>query len=433
MKRFLSALLALCLLLSLCGCAKKPEDMHIEYNGEKVRKLELDPDTEDEIILKAVLEPEGAEGKVEWSSSDRDVVKVKDRGDGSCSLTLRDAGEAKISAKCGELSAKVRVTVIGEPFEDDVDYSPDEDFSGEDFDFFNAIDPEPWEDMTVEVLGSKAGLPFTPNDVINSGLLGYAADHVGTFSAHIMPAKESDNCSGGIEFPDASCTEYYINDRLFTQLSTRYAPTGLETVCVFSYTDDGFIDSLDIALSTGEHYTVTGNKGTGDFYESISFTGDAEATVDRSNARTQGIRTDEGGFSILLGSFGFAVRLGVYGYDDCMISVSFSGSEEREGLGYVSRIIMYDPVRPVNYSYYITGTDASCISDSYSTVMFEGKLNGVKYKMTCFDRYYNFYSEDRVTGMTMNYYFNLDGSYREGTYYPKGGDKRNIDADGVGM
>ena len=116
MKKLIAFLLATTMLIVLCACGEaKPDDISIEYDGEEVSSLEftLGDDEADDIVLKAKLSPKGAKGEIEWASSDREIVKVRDNGDGTCRLVLKDAGSAKISASCGDLKTKVKVSVAG--------------------------------------------------------------------------------------------------------------------------------------------------------------------------------------------------------------------------------------------------------------------------------------------------------------------------------
>lgn len=114
MKKFIALLLAVVMTASLCACgAPKPEKVHIIYDGNEVKSLEftIGFDEIEDIVLEAEIEPDGAEGEIEWESADKDIVKVKDNGDGTCKLVLKDIGDTKITASCGDIKAKVKVTV----------------------------------------------------------------------------------------------------------------------------------------------------------------------------------------------------------------------------------------------------------------------------------------------------------------------------------
>lgn len=113
MKKITAAILALVMVFALCACGA-PKEINVECNGESVKSLEFELNGEysdEELTLTGVLGPKGAKGEIEWESSDKDVVRVKDNGDGSCTLKLKGEGDAKITASCGDVKAKVKISI----------------------------------------------------------------------------------------------------------------------------------------------------------------------------------------------------------------------------------------------------------------------------------------------------------------------------------
>ena len=74
----------------------------------------------DSATLTATLQPEGADGIIEWNSSDSAVASVDDAG----LVTAVSAGKASITATAGEVSATCLVTVLPDMYTIDAEPSP---------------------------------------------------------------------------------------------------------------------------------------------------------------------------------------------------------------------------------------------------------------------------------------------------------------------
>ena len=74
----------------------------------------------DSDTLTATLQPEGADGNIEWNSSDSAVASVDDAG----LVTAVSAGKASITATAGEVSATCLVTVLPDMYTIDAEPSP---------------------------------------------------------------------------------------------------------------------------------------------------------------------------------------------------------------------------------------------------------------------------------------------------------------------
>lgn len=70
--------------------------------------------------MTATLQPEGADGNIEWNSSDSAVASVDDAG----LVTAVSAGKASITATAGEVSATCLVTVLPDMYTIDAEPSP---------------------------------------------------------------------------------------------------------------------------------------------------------------------------------------------------------------------------------------------------------------------------------------------------------------------
>ena len=74
----------------------------------------------DSATLTATLQPEGADGNIEWNSSDSAVASVDDTG----LVTAVSAGKASITATAGDVSATCLVTVLPDMYTIDAEPSP---------------------------------------------------------------------------------------------------------------------------------------------------------------------------------------------------------------------------------------------------------------------------------------------------------------------
>lgn len=106
MKTKLFSILSIAVALSLASCGK-PEPAKT-VTGISIRQgSEIVMAEEEQVRLTAVLEPEGVDGIVTWSTSDSLVVIPQPNG----VIVAQYEGEAVVTATCGEFSASIKVIV----------------------------------------------------------------------------------------------------------------------------------------------------------------------------------------------------------------------------------------------------------------------------------------------------------------------------------
>lgn len=105
---FFASLLALAVMATSCE-PKKPTDPDdkSKVTGITVTPTEITLSEGESFKLSAKVQPEGVDATIEWSSSDTLVAIVDRRGN----VTSVYAGEAVITAACGEVKAECKVTV----------------------------------------------------------------------------------------------------------------------------------------------------------------------------------------------------------------------------------------------------------------------------------------------------------------------------------
>ena len=89
----------------------EPVSISFEYDCEPADHLKLSLQKDNESELTAVLLPDTAEGKVQWESSDSDVLITSELDDHTCVLGLLDVGTVEITASCGDAVSSLTVTV----------------------------------------------------------------------------------------------------------------------------------------------------------------------------------------------------------------------------------------------------------------------------------------------------------------------------------
>lgn len=410
MKKLISILLAMLLLLSLCGCGAEPEKMHIECCGEEVTELVFVYDeeyTDEELTLTVSLEPEGTKAKTEWTSSDRLIAKAMDNGDGTCTLRLRDIGETDITAACGSLSATVTVKVLAEIPVEPV-YIPD----------------NPFEGYTVLHSENSVGACYTPNDIINSGVLSSRGYYGNLLLSH-FEAINSGNARGRIELGDGFL-EYRVADSYFTTL---YTASGDFTAAYnFNY-KNGYITSITAEFGDGETCEITFEGRYGDVKSmSVKY---SDGTVKKISKKGEeaGYKQKEGGFHIGFGLLSApTLTIGEsdsYGY---YAEVRMNDDYIDKGM-VILQILVEDPANNANYR--ISTNKVPEFASCGYTIVSRTEINGNKcyFELSGGQSYFKY--TDPESGQMLAYYFKPDGSYDHGFFVPEGADKGlKIDADG---
>ena len=346
MKRISSSLLIAIIMLTLCACSKKPERIGIEYDGEEVTELELylgDGEEENDIIVNAVFEPEGADSKIEWSSSDRDVIRVKNLEDGSCRIRLHGEGEAKVTAECGKLAAEVKITVA----------------------------PDGWR--------PEKGVMFTPDELIASDNLMEDYELCGKYTkaleTHINAARNnSGTVTGDIALGDGDSAYYGMSNGVLTAIRATHNSTS--TKLNFNFNEDGFSESVTATVNNAYDYRI-GVNSSGENITSISICeGDSVVSETAIPGEKLAIKEDNGGFSIRFEDNAIIFEMGVRDEDSSVMTVKLQ-SESGKGLKLAeveARLAINSAaysIKSENKSNHFTADEAK--------ILCRGNLNGYDY------------------------------------------------------
>lgn len=318
MKKYIALFVVAIMLFSLSSCGSSestcvnPESITVLYNGEEVRELELDMNDYypgEELTITAVCAPEGAGGETGWKSSDKDVVKVKDNGDGSCTLRLCGVGDAMITASCGEVRAEVSVSVIN-----------------------SAVWEKPLAEFTVSGSANEAGAPLTPDDVLNAGILSLGdayRDRLDSFfSTDFIEAGEIDLGHTRVA--------YETRAGRFIRFGTE--AEGKNVSYSVEYTEEGFVTGFTADFGGKDVSTVSidaGKYGINSI-KSSGYGGETEV----HEMELLSVDGTDGGFTVYANGPGVEILIGCnrLGGSAAMIALTLTG----DGNLHIDQVIFYD-------------------------------------------------------------------------------------------
>lgn len=292
MKKIIPLILAVMLIVSICYFKRPLESVNIEYCGEEVQDIIFNLNenySEEELTLKAITTPDKFRHKIIWESSNELVASIRDSKKGNCILELKDAGSVKINALCGDFHATVRVTVNRISAEN---YIP----CLESFE----------EGYTFEPSANEAGLPFTPNDVIASGLISDATKLENYLLTH-REAIATGNVEDAFVFGN-SIIAYEMKDKKFKSFTT--VVDGNEVNYNFNYNGNSITGfTADFGNGRITEMTVdTDNKG--DIID-VVLTGYG-GEQHKNNYYSYGVNEHDGGFRLTSSNSRIDVDLGCY-------------------------------------------------------------------------------------------------------------------------
>ena len=404
MKKAVSLLFVLVLLVTLCGCGKKPEALRIEYGGEKVKQLEFDIDAEygeDELTLTAVVEPEDAEATVTWESYDEDIVGITDNGDGTCTLSLEAPGETKIIAGCGgDISDIISVTV------NEVKLLYDWDALGEP-PVYGTVDNE----FTVETKANRAKVVFTGNEVKDSGALETDAVYREVFMPHFEQINTG-SADGAYLFSDRFF-HYELQDSLFTFFATKYNDM---TVAYTPVYENGGMTGI-IADFGEDNVTEINFLCDEDKNVSVSFSGYGGDKVLDKQETDVGVLEEDGGICVAIQKKDIQIKLGAIGptEDNHKIAYLFAKLlDDGKSFG-VYKLWVYDSERDAAYMIESKSDDGKFTDLSYSIqtkVIINGYDCQLDFKQD--EIYFNVWVISNNSYQSVSYYYDYDYNFDTG-------------------
>lgn len=427
MKKLISLLLVLVLALSLCGCGKAPENIAILYDGEEAAKLRFDINEDyddDELTLTAVLSPKGAEGEIKWKSSDRDTVKVTAGDDGSCRLTLKQAGSVKVTASCGELKETVKIYVDDiEAEEADALPAEESDTAGEPAE---EAAPAPAAEAESKLklpehyflpTQCDSGAPFTPADIINNGVLSAATKKYGILLSLFDMMKNGTD--GASYYFGEDYVDFEMKNGLFNSVYTR---TGGRSVDYrFEYKDSSiskiYADFKDGNSSTLEFFY----DGTGYSVEVNDYGGFRQVSTPFEQ---YSVDLEKGGFSITIGDGNVLFSIGTSA-DRALVEFAF-GMDGGLGLHQIS-ITCFDGQR-----YFFSSLEEDGFIPDSADLLYHCLINGLDCTVFCdlLDNA-NLSCEDYEKGVSVMYNYQHDAfSFGIVSSLNGDGDDVFVDADG---